>query len=205
MFEGVIRALLPGLCLLLVGCAATGVRPPPEPGNASRAVFLLDHGRHASLVLSTPTGDLIRYAYGDWRYYAERDTGIGSGLAALFSNTPAALGRRKLPGPPEPGVVCLRVRVPVEALYPIRVAGDEVDALRRRLDGMHAEPDRRLYVRAYDLVFVPYPGPYRLPITSNGKVAQWLRALDVEVEGDPLWSDWALEGPQAAGPYRCPR
>jgi len=198
------RYLLSGLLLLLTGCA-TGVTPPPAPVRDPRPVFLLDHGRHASLVLTTPVGNLVRYAYGDWRYYAERDTGIGSALAALFAETPAALGRRKLPGPPRPAVVCERVRVPIEELFPLEVPGPRVDALRRRLDRIFAAgKGRHLYAAAYDLVFTPFPGSYRLPTTSNGKVAEWLRDLGVRVAGSPLFSSWKLEGPGAGSAYRCP-
>ena len=50
------------LVVLLGGCTTTVVVPPaPEQ---PRAVFLLDHGRHATLVLETAEGGLVRYAYG---------------------------------------------------------------------------------------------------------------------------------------------
>ncbi|MFP4614622.1 MAG: hypothetical protein ACLFRB_02015 [Thiohalorhabdus sp.] len=200
----ILRALLPGAFLLLAGCA-TGVTPPASPVEDPRRVFLLDHGWHASLVLTTPEGDLVRYAYGDWRYYAERDTSLGSGLAALFRATPATLGRRELPGPSDPGVVCRRVRVPVETLFPLEVSGARVDALRNRLDRRHAEgAEGHKYVPAYDLTFAPLSESYRLPTTSNSRVARWLRSLGAEVTETPLLSHWTLGGPDAEPPHSCP-
>ena len=56
----------------------------------------MDHGRHASLVVATPGGDLVRYAYGDWRYYVQRDTGMDSALAALFLDVAGASALPKM-------------------------------------------------------------------------------------------------------------
>ena len=85
--------------LLLAGCATVVVAPaaPEDPVPA----FLLDHGGHASLVLPAEKGRLVRYAYGDFSWYALGRTGPGTGLAALAGGTPAALGRGELAGPAE--------------------------------------------------------------------------------------------------------
>ena len=186
--------LIMGFILMLTGCA-THVSPPksvPDP----RPVFILDHGRHTSLVLSTPTGSLVRYAYGDWRYYADEDTSLRSGLAALFLRTPATLARRELPGPPEEGILLRQLRVGVQELHVLTVSGASADRLREELDALHAlEPERHQYVAVYDLVFAAHPEPYTLWNNSNTKVAEWLRSLGAEVRGVALWPRWKIEEP----------
>ncbi|AHF00082.1 DUF2459 domain-containing protein [Thioalkalivibrio paradoxus] len=162
-----------------------------------RAVFLLDHGRHTSLVVATPAGSMVRYAYGDWRFYADQDMRIGSALAALFLRTPATLARRELRGPPEEPALLAQLRVGVQAVYPLRVSGADADRLRDELDALHArKPERHRYVAMYDLVFAPHPEPYTWRNNSNTRVAQWLRALGAEVRGPALLSRWQLIEPQ---------
>lgn len=183
-----------GVLLLLSGCGTTYLHPPTDPPEP-RTVFLVDHGRHTSLVLATDTGDMVRYAYGDWRYYADQDTRLRAGFAALFWPTPATLARRELMGPPEPAVLLARSRVGVQALYPLEVAGSAADRLRADLDAVHAQgADRHLYVPDYDLVFAPHPQPYTWRHNSATVIGQWLRALDVEVSGLALVSNWSVVG-----------
>jgi hypothetical protein len=180
--------------VMLSGCA-TYVTPPksvPDP----RPAFLLDHGRHTSLVLSTPTGSMVRYAYGDWRFYADQDTSFRSGAAALFLRTPATLARRELPGPPEEEVLRRQLQVGVQEIHVLTVSGALANRLREELDALHAlEPERHQYVAVYDLVFAPHPEPYTLWNNSNTRVAEWLRSLGAEVRGVALWPQWRIEPP----------
>jgi hypothetical protein len=181
--------------LMLTGCA-THVSPPksvPDP----RPVFILDHGRHTSLVLVTPAGSMVRYAYGDWRFYADEDTSLRSGLAALILRTPATLARRELPGPPEEAILLHQLRVGVQEIHVLAVSGARADRLREELDALHAlEPERHQYVAVYDFVFAPHPEPYTLWNNSNTKVAEWLRSLGAEVSGVALWPRWKVENPR---------
>lgn len=181
--------------LLVNGCGTTLVQAPQDAPDP-RPVFLLDHGRHTSLVLSTEAGQLVRYAYGDWRYYAERDTRLRSGAAALFCSTPATLARRELSGPPEEAMVLRQLRVGVEKIHPLTVAGANADRLQKELDSLHAQGEsQHLYVPEYDLVFAPYPEPYTWRNNSATKVAEWLGTLDVEVRGPALISRWEVVPP----------
>jgi hypothetical protein len=93
--EGRVLGALLALCLS--GCT-TVVVPPARVAEPAR-VALLDHGRHASLVLKTAESGMVRYAYGDWDWYAQGTTGAIEGSAAVLWPTRAALGRRRLPGP----------------------------------------------------------------------------------------------------------
>jgi hypothetical protein len=91
-----------------MGCT-TKVIPPANLAEP-RKVFLLDHGRTPSLVLTTDDGTMVRYVYGDWRFYALMETGPLSAVAAVLWPTRGTLGRDEMAGPatPERPRVCGR-------------------------------------------------------------------------------------------------
>ncbi len=182
--------------VFLSGCATTTLRPPVEP-DEPRAVFLVDHGRHSSLVISRSDGDLVRYAYGDWRYYADQDTSLASGAAALLWPTPATLARAELEGPAEVDVLRGQLRVGVENIYVFEVAGSDADRVGDELDALHLEGEEtHQYVAAYDMTFAPHPEPYTLLNNSASVLARWLESMGVEVDGPALVASWRV-GDQA--------
>ncbi|MGH8287112.1 MAG: hypothetical protein ACRETT_15295, partial [Steroidobacteraceae bacterium] len=91
-------ALVCGLVPGLAGCTTT-IGAPVHPADPVE-VFIIDQGRTASLVIPASSGGMLRYAYGDWRWYALRETGLFRGAAALLWPTQGALGRAELGGPP---------------------------------------------------------------------------------------------------------
>ena len=149
--------------------------PPPDVAAPSQ-VGVLDHGQHSSLILQIPDG-MVRYSYGDWKWYALRQTGPAEGIAALFWPTQAGLGRKQLPGPFSPMAVSREVRVGIEnAVYftvDARAVHQLVDSLERIFDENSAG---QVYNEAYDLVFVPHPDPYTIAHNSNRVVAGLARA-----------------------------
>lgn len=186
------RLTLAGLATLaLLGGCTTHITPPAAPETPA-SIFLLDHGRHTSLVLATPEGGLVRYAYGDWRFYAERQTGPGHAIAALLWSTPGALGRRELPGPPEHGVVLEQVRVEVDSAYEIQVEQARIEALRSRLDELFTAAEQSLEAPETDLVFVPHPVDYRLRHNSNTVVSQWLEQLGCQLSRRAVFARWRI-------------
>jgi hypothetical protein len=197
-FEMALRCLgLLGLCLL-AGCSIT-VIPPPDPVEPA-PVFILDHGRHTSLVLSTPEGNMVRYAYGDWRYYAERETGITRALVALFWPTRGALGHGELEGPPTIEQVRSEVPLMIANLHRIEVDRERIERLRGRLDSIFDAAERELYSPDTFLLFVEHPKEYTLRNNSNRAIAEWLEELGCEVQGLRLLANWRIEGPQEAAP-----
>jgi hypothetical protein len=184
------------LILFLSGCGTTYLKPPTNPPDP-RTVFVLDHGRHTSLVVTTDAGDLVRYAWGDWRFYAAQDTRLRTGAAALFCRTPSTLARRELAGPAEAAVLLAQLRVGVQMIHVLQVGGADADRLRAELDALHAQgADRHLYVAVYDLVFAPYPEPYTWRNNSTTKIAEWLDAMGVEVSGPALVARWQVVAPE---------
>jgi hypothetical protein len=185
------------VALFLSGCVTTVLTPPQDPDNP-RTVFLIDHGRHSSLVISTDGGELVRYAYGDWRYYADQDTSIASGAAALFWPTPATLARGELDGPVDVDTLRGQLRVGVQEIYVFEVAGVDADRVAQDLDKLHLDGVAdHTYVSAYDMVFAPHPEPYTWRNNSASVLVGWMEEMGVEVRGLGLVASWAVVTPEA--------
>ncbi|MFU8838770.1 MAG: hypothetical protein ACNA75_10770 [Thiohalomonadaceae bacterium] len=181
------------LCLpLLAACSARIVAPVPL--EQPRAIFVLDHGRHSSLVLSRADGSLLRYSYGDWRYYAEGEIGFWDGLRAVFVPTAAAMGRRELPGPADAALLPGQVRVLIVHLHAMQAEAARLDQLIVVLEGLYQDGQAQRHYRAdFDLEFVPHPVPYTLWHNSNRVVAEWLMQLGLQVEGRAVLSRWQVD------------
>jgi hypothetical protein len=189
--------LLLGAIILLGGCSTTVV--PPAKLDEPALVFLLDHGRHTSLVVSTAEDGLVRYAYGDWRFYAERLTGPGHAIAALLWRTPGALGRRELAGTATAAGVRGAVPLLITTLYVIEVERADIDTLRAELDAIFDAATEPRDTPEVDLVFVPHPRDYNLRHNSNTVVAGWLEQLGCEIKGPAILARWRVMEPSPGG------
>lgn len=178
------------LTVLLIGCTTT-VIPPPSPAEAVK-VYLLDHGRHPSLVMPTPEGHLVRYAYGDWSWYALARTGSLEAVRAVFWCNPAALGRR------EYGSADLNAilgQAPAVHVYQITVSGGDVEQLRGELNAVFERNISTLHANEeYCLDFVRDPRPYSGIHNCNHVMSSWLRQLNCEVNGLSFLCKWRVVG-----------
>jgi hypothetical protein len=195
---GISSALIRGALLLallgLVGCA--GRLTPPEASVAPVTVYLLDHGRHASLVLPRREGGMVRYSYGEWRWYVEGERHLLAGASALLWPTASGLGRGVHETITTRGELAGLAPEGLVRVYPLVAEEARVVALKRRLDAHFEAPGvAPVYSEEFDLAFVPYPRAYWLTHQSNLVTARWLRSLDVEVRGIPWLSNWRLEAP----------
>lgn len=178
--------------VLATGACSNTVRPP-APGPEPRVAVLLDHGRHASLVIERADG-ITRYAYGQWAWYVENRTGPLRASGMLFGPSEAGLGRRHLPGPATLAAVRRQVRVPIEAAWRLEVPPSRAEALARELEGIfRAHAATRTRNPLYDLEFVHHPEPYGIGHNSNHMTAEWLRALGCEVDMGGPFSIWSVE------------
>ncbi len=187
-----------GLALLAVaGVAACATRVVPPAGVAAPAkVAIIDHGRHTSLAVELPDGSAVRYAYGQWDWYALGKTGAFEGVRALFAGTQGALGRRHLPGPVEPAALAGQLGATVEEIVVIEVDADAADRLVQRLDAdFRAAPGPPLYQPQAGLAFVPQGGDYSLAHNSNQVVAGWLEDLGCRIEGPRTLASWRVQAP----------
>ena len=191
------RVCIAALAAALSTACTNTVVPPAEPANPT-AAFLLDHGRHASLVLEGPDG-ITRYAWGDWDYYALNRTGPLRASGTLFGANQAGLGRRRLPGPAEQARVRRQVVVPIEALWRIDVPGEQAQRLHERLDRRFRDARAtRIANPLYDLEFVQDEPPYNVTSNSNHRVGEWLRELGCEVRMAGPFSSWRVTPPPGA-------
>ncbi len=183
---------------LASGCTSV-IIPPVDPEDPV-SVFVLDHGRHSSLVLPDEDGGSIRYSYGDWDYYALNRTGLGSGLRALLWPTPAALGRQRLTEAADADNMHRLLRVTVVQSHELKVATAAVRKLRDELGSrFEAAADSLHYSAAYDVYFVHHAEPYTFGYNSNRMVARWLEQLGCTVIGRPVLSNWRIDREASPG------
>lgn len=187
---------------LLSSCTTTIV--PPSPVERPQSVFVLDHGRHTSLVLPRPDG-FVRYAYGDWDWYAEAQTGVREATRAVFWPTTAALGRGLIQGARTHIDIRRGIPVEIEELHEVQADADDVDRLHASLEDIYrANFSDIKYNIHYGLAFVPHPDPYTLSNNSNHRVAQWLRQLGCRIQGTAFWARWKVNKDPGQAPEPHP-
>ncbi len=184
-------SLLAILASLLAGCS-NRIIPPAQPDDPV-AVYLLDHGKHSSLLLPAARGRFVRYAYGDWKWYALGRTGALDGMAALFWPTRATLGRGEVVGPD--AVDQARRQEPEENTYALLVSRQKVDALRAELDAAYEEGLPTLHVSGFGLGFVHHSSTYTLLSNCNHVTKTWVKKLGCRVHGSGVLSIWEVSNP----------
>lgn len=168
--------------------------PDVDTADSVRPVFLIDHGRHSSLVLTRAGGSMIRYVYGDWRWYAKGETGMRRALPTLFAATESALGRQTLTAPATETSIRRQVPMTIRNIHRLAAPAGRIDGLDRRLQrNFERLQERSHYNAAIDLEFVPGQRPYTLFANSNHIVADWLRELGIDVRGNPVFGNWQVE------------
>jgi hypothetical protein len=192
----VVVAVVVVLGLLAAPMACTTRILPPIGVQDPVTVFLLDHGRTPSLVIPEPSGGMVRYAYGDWRWYALADTGIWNGIAALFWPTRGTLGRLPMQGPVTLSSIDQQLTVPSENVYLIVVERQAAFQLQQELDRIYQDHAHTLiHNEAYELHFVHHPRSYTYFNNSNHAVARWLRSMGCRVIGPAFASRWRVDPP----------
>lgn len=170
--------------MLLSACAST-LYPPPLTDQPT-PVYVLDHGRHNSLVLVVDDDRVMRYVFGEWRWYVDGETGLLRSIDALFRPTPSALGRIRLLGPPDPDCWVDQVRSVIFSALAFNADRERVRDLADSIDAHFAAPDAQPHFsRFLNLEFVMGPHPYSLRFNSNHQVVAWLETLGFEVRGSP--------------------
>jgi uncharacterized protein (TIGR02117 family) len=109
--------VIPAACLAVAlsgGCAAAPESGAQQACPDERTVWVVDHGRHAGLVVSRdalvaarpglartlPAGSHVEIGWGDARYYPDPYAGIGLALRAALWPTASVLHLVVLPEPP---------------------------------------------------------------------------------------------------------
>jgi hypothetical protein len=181
-----------GAALALPLACTTVVRVPIKP-NQITPVFLIHEAKTSSLALPQPGRSFVRYAYGDWNWYALQHQSVFDGFAALFWPTPGTLGRAVINAEATQDAIRRALGGAVD-VYLLEVDRSASDRLLARLDAVHDQA-RRMgpVVESYGLTFVPDPQNYTYFNNSNHRTAAWLRELGCEVRGPAFASRWRVE------------
>ncbi len=189
---GTITIIIAGTLLTcLVGCANTIV-PPANPVNPV-TVFLIDYGRHTSLLLpDSADSTYIEYAYGDWDWFALDKSKWHDAFSTLLWPTQGALGRWEWEI--EPSVDEIRRRIPCEDAYAIVVGSSEAAGQRDRLNAAYESQLDTLHHQArYQLDFVHHDENYHSLHNCNHVVTNWLEQMGCEVRGSAIFANFRVE------------
>jgi hypothetical protein len=190
-----IPVMLSICAVILSACAATLVPPPAVEEPAG--VYVLNHGRHTSLVLVPDEHTVQRQALGEWRWYVDGQSGLLRSLGALFLPTPAALGRMRLSGPPEPDCWVDQVGSDIHAVLAFDAEQSEVVALIEDINRLFEAPGAEPYYSStLNLEFIIDDRPYTLGDNSNHRVTEWLERLGFEIRGNPVFGRMRPDDPQ---------
>ncbi|MHC4846525.1 MAG: hypothetical protein ACYTCU_10245 [Planctomycetota bacterium] len=172
------------LALLLLAACTTTVTPPPAP-RFPVTVYVADYGRHASLLVPRPGGELVEFAYGEWKWFALGQNSMWRSPAALFWPTTATLGRRSLPGDLSDDELARLMglgTVEGTALHPIEVEKGPTASLLLMLEERHlVNRTGRPTATNHGLTFAPDPSSFSLFYNCNSAVSDWLERLGCEV------------------------
>lgn len=197
---------------LLSGGCATSVALPHNVEDPV-AVYIVDYGRHSSLLLpvvgSQSEMDLLgrvvlrEYAFGDWVYYAQNEDSICNGIRALLWKTEGTIGRRDLEGlgpsvdeAPIEAEGRIQRTLGVERVIGLAVERVYVESLLFRLDKRFDAgrmSHSSLYNPRADMDFVPDARSYSVLRHCNHEVREWLVELGVEAKGAPIISEYRIE------------
>jgi hypothetical protein len=171
----------------LSGCVTTLI-PPKSPVDPVD-VFIVDHGRTTSLVIPSSDGGALRYAYGDWNWYALGRTDLYHGIAALLWPTRSALGRAELRSATTAAEISSRFHV-------VQINRERVRTFEKSMELLYAAGrEQEVENPAVGLSFVPHPRPYTYFWNSNHAVASWLRELGCRTRGASFHASWRVVSP----------
>lgn len=161
---------------------------PPEPTADLTTVYISVYGRHTRLALPDGPDHYVEYGFGDWRYYAEAERNLFTGVQALFFSSGATLSRR---GISDPGTSDLSRHFYSSRTEAIEVPRQLVNQLQDALLLTWEEADGE-EIRQGSLVFRRTSQHYSLFHNSNHQTAYWLEQLQCEVRGAPYWSNFQI-------------
>ena len=191
MDRGGLRPAACSLILLATAGCVTVIRPPTPVGDPV-SVVVLDYGHQSSLLLPSPEGGSVEYAYGEWDWFALNRDEWYRACPTLCCPNPGALGRRRLSIPATSAAAAgvVRCRESIE----VRVERAKVDSLLKSLDesfqkGLETRVDNALM----QLEFVRYEVDYCFLVNCNHLVGRWLLELGCGLGGSACFSSFRVE------------
>jgi hypothetical protein len=189
------------LFLVVPGCAWRVVPPEVRDGVP---VVLSQYAWHTRLALPDGTAAFYEYGFGEWNFYGLEKEGFFSGFRAITGLGKGAMSRRKLP-------------YTLSESEFSSVAGSNRSALlyveRGLAEGLRGELEHRWQsnansrvVRAWDGIPVSRDrAAYHLFANSNHAVANWLRRLGCQVNGNTVTSRFQVITESDAAVRQAPR
>jgi len=209
-------------------CAAgcTNIIVPPAEVDDPQTAYVLDYGRHSSLLLpNDEETEFTEYAYGEWEWYALRRDSFFRVLPVLFLPTTGTLGRntwltlddfdstqRNDDAIREIMIRAINDQLAPEAIHPLRVEREAVARLRealnerfrKNIEAVRAssssdespEDEPTLWVPEYRLTFVRDGVSYTAFHNCNHEVVGWVRELDCRVRGSGMFAEFGVEPPE---------
>jgi hypothetical protein len=169
------------------------IRPPAAPEDPV-SVVVVDYGYHSSLVLPSPEGGSVEYAYGEWDWFVlNRDAWVHACGTLCWPNQ-GALGRRRHAAPPTRGA--LVGLIGCEEMLEVQVSGSRVELLLKRLDGDFEKAlETRVFNPQVQLEFVHGDVDYCFLVNCNHLVARWLIELGCGLSGTACFSSFTVGKP----------
>jgi len=159
----------------------TVIIPPTKPLEPVM-VYVVDYGFHSRLVLPDRAERMVQYAYGDWQYFALQNNDILTTLKALFIPTQGTLNREQINN-----LGTLKEVIEAQPrlnLLEVEVAEEKMLKLRAKLQHrFYRNIDSKITYNAGRIQFVKDDQDYTIFYNSNHQVAEWLKAMECEVEG----------------------
>ena len=179
------------IALCSTGCSTTVIAPmnPSHPAD----VFIIDYGRHVSLILPQPDDELlVEYAYGDWGWFALDKSKSFNVFPTLLWPTRGTLGRWEWDM--EPNAEAMRHRIPCEGVQEVTVETSAIADLLAQLDERYQRHiDTLHYQSLYQLNFVHDDQSYWAFHNCNHVLAIWLRDLGCKTHGFAMFADFRIK------------
>ncbi len=195
--------------ILATGC--TNTITIPQNLNQPQSVYILDYGRHSSLLIPTtqPTQhppQFIEYAYGEWNWYAHQKDGFFNTFPTLFWPTTGTLGRNtwtltdpiQTQNTDDQISTAAAQHFQAETVFTIPVEASEVTYLLDNLNSRFTQDPEQtpIYNEDFKLYFIPEKKvKYTLFHNCNHEVVDWLRALGCTVQGNGTFADFKINPP----------
>lgn len=180
------------VALWIAGCGA--IVTPPMNVEEPATVYVLDYGRHTTLLLPAGSGEeehWVEYAYGEWKWFALDETDWTRVFPVMLWPTQGALGR--LEWSVEPDDVRRERFVSEEGFIKVDVEAGDAQALLERLNKRYASrAGTYQYGVKSRLHFVHDDASYHLLHNCNHETARWLRELGCDVDGLAILADFRL-------------
>lgn len=156
--------------------------------------YLLDHGRHSSLLFPPSKGDWIEFTYGEWEWFAQNNDPWYRVPGVLFWPTKGALGHRTFSD-----LKTIKKHYNFEngvQLILLRAERRLLENLRERLEKYFIQSkEHAIFNHTYQLNFVPHKASFHLFHMCNHQIRNWLEELNYDVSGWTLYANWEVKSP----------